>query len=166
MSTQHKLKQISIRLLFIQWAFIIDSRNNQYLPRECFTNFSESKESNLNMLSKFSDKEMSKKRSKIHFLFKIVIYLVCFLGFVWIINGELGKYFKKQTSISTNYIRMDMPYPDVIFCPADPFNVSTPKNFYTTALSKEKLDEVYNSVNVNLTRYYSKGKIRKPLNRV
>ena len=47
---------------------------------------------------------------------QFLIYGGCLIGFVWIIFGELTKYFDKVTSTSTSFLSGARNFPDIIFC--------------------------------------------------
>ena len=49
-------------------------------------------------------------------VFLFLVYGGCLIGFVWIIFGELTKYFDEVTSTSTSLISGARNFPDIIFC--------------------------------------------------
>ena len=83
-------------------------------------------------------------------LLQFLIFTFCLVGFIWIIEGELAKYFEGVTSTSTSLINDNTEnFPDVIFCSSDGMKDGITDQDVTT-FSKVAYDQNSNPVNVKI----------------
>ena len=79
-----------------------------------------------------------------------LIFTFCLIGFVWIIEGELAKYFEGVTSTSTSLVNDNTEnFPDIIFCNSDGMKNGVTDQDVAT-FSKVTYDQNSNPVNVKI----------------
>jgi hypothetical protein len=80
---------------------------------------------------------------------QFLVYGGCLIGFVWIIFGELTKFFDEVTSTSTSFISGARNFPDIIFCNSNGMKDGVTDQEVIT-FSKETYNNKARPINVNL----------------
>ena len=87
---------------------------------------------------------------------QFLIYGGCLIGFVWIIFGELTKYFDKVTSTSTSYLSGARNFPDIIFCNSNGMKDGVTDQEVIT-FSKDSYDKNARPIDINIREVYGKN---------
>ena len=87
---------------------------------------------------------------------QFLIYGGCLIGFVWIIFGELTKYFDKVTSTSTSFLSGARNFPDIIFCNSNGMKDGVTDQEVVT-FSKETYNKKARPIDVNIREVNGKN---------